>query len=276
MSQLQQELTRVAVEGGEVEVSVRGSGEPVVLIHGAVVADEIASMAAEPALRDHYQVISYHRRGYAGSSALDGPASIGSEAAACRAVLAALGVSRAHVVGKSYGGAVALQVAADAPQDVLSLILLEPAVFAVPSAAQLNEAAGPIFATYAAGDGPAALDAFMAMVWGPDWPAIVERRVPGGVAQAERDVATVFESDLPALMAWPFGAAEARRYEGPVLYVGGTAGGPLFEEIRALIREWLPQTEDVVVEGANHAFPLTHPEIATALADFLGRNPAFA
>jgi Predicted hydrolases or acyltransferases (alpha/beta hydrolase superfamily) len=268
------EPARVPVEGGEVEVAVRGSGEPVVLIHGGGVADEIASMAVEPTLRDHYQVISYHRRGYAGSSPLDGPASVESEAAACRAVLAALGVRRAHVVGKSYGGAVALQVAADAPQDVLSLVLLEPAVFAVPSAAQLQEAAGPIFATYAAGDGPAALDAFMGLVWGPDWPAIVERRVPGGVAQAERDVATLFESDLPALMSWRFGAADAGRYAGPVLHVGGTASGPLLGEIRALIREWLPQTEDVAVDGANHAFPMTHPtEVAVALADFFGRHP---
>ena len=39
-----------------------------------------------------------------------------------------LGIERAHFVGQSYGGAIILQVALDAPETVHSLALLEPAL----------------------------------------------------------------------------------------------------------------------------------------------------
>jgi pimeloyl-ACP methyl ester carboxylesterase len=49
-------------------------------------------------------VIHYHRRGYAQSSPVQGAGSIERDAADGRALLAALGVARAHVVGVSYSG----------------------------------------------------------------------------------------------------------------------------------------------------------------------------
>jgi hypothetical protein len=48
------------------EVDVRGSGEPVVMIQTALFADEFVPLADHRSLRDDYQVIVYHRRGYAG------------------------------------------------------------------------------------------------------------------------------------------------------------------------------------------------------------------
>jgi hypothetical protein len=53
-----------------------------------------------------------------------------------------------------------------------------------------------------------------------------ERRIPGGVAQSERDADTFFATDLPALLDWRFGAAEARRISQPVVYVGGSHSSP--------------------------------------------------
>jgi pimeloyl-ACP methyl ester carboxylesterase len=270
---MQQTVERVAVDGAELKVVVQGSGEPVVLIHGSVLADEFAPLAAEPELRD-YRLIRYHRLGYGGSAGAPGRASVKRDAADCRAVLAALDVEKAHVAGKSYGGAVALQLAVDAPDLVHSLALLEPALLAVPSAAQVAEAVAPIGRTYAAGDAAAAVDAFMALVWGPSWRDWVERRVPGGGTQGERDAAATFESDLPALQAWRFDAEDAQRVDVPVLLVSGTASGPLFEEIRDLVHAWFPQTEEELLADANHGFPITHPrELATALAAFLRRHP---
>jgi pimeloyl-ACP methyl ester carboxylesterase len=185
-----------------------------------------------------------------------------------------LDVEKAHVAGKSYGGPVALQLAVDAPDLVHSLALLEPALLAVPSAAQVAEAIAPIGRTYAAGDAAAAVDAFMVSVWGPSWRDWVERRVPGGGTQAEQDAAAIFESDLPALQTWRFGAEDARRVDMPVLLVVGSASGPLFDEIRDLVHAWFPQTEEAVLADANHAFPITHPrELAAGLVAFLRRHP---
>ena len=121
----------------------RRVGEPVVLVHGSIIADAFAPLLVEPALTGSYRLVSYHRRGFAGSTHPDRPLSIAEQAAHCRALLAALGIDRAHVVGHSYGGVIALQLAMDAPELVRSLALLEPALLAVPSGPLLMEAMGP-------------------------------------------------------------------------------------------------------------------------------------
>ena len=74
----------------------------------------LPALGAEPALRDHYHVIRYRRRGHAGSTPVDGPVSIAEHAQGCRALLSELDVTQAHVVGHSYGGCVALRLAVDA------------------------------------------------------------------------------------------------------------------------------------------------------------------
>ena len=104
-------MERISVNGVELEFDSAGSGEPVVFIHGGGVADSYLALAVEPALRDHYRVIRYRRRGHAGSTPIDGPVSIAEHAQDCRALLAALGVTQAHVVGHSYGALVALRLA---------------------------------------------------------------------------------------------------------------------------------------------------------------------
>jgi hypothetical protein len=64
---------RVPVDGGELEYEVSGAGEPILLIHGSILADAFAPLRAQPALADHYRVIHYHRRGFASSCRHAGP-----------------------------------------------------------------------------------------------------------------------------------------------------------------------------------------------------------
>lgn len=245
------------------------------LIQTALVADEFLPLAGEPALRDRYRVVRYHRRGYGGSSPVEGPGSISRDAADCRALLAAVGIDRAHVVGVSYSGAVALQLALDAPASVHSLALLEPPPVHVPSAAQFLAVNAELRQDYQSRGAAAALDGFLTQVIGSDWWVAIEDAVPGGGQQLETDTPTFFETDLPALLAWRFDAEDARRITQPVVHIGGSDSGPLFAEVRDLVLAWLPQAEDVVLAGADHSLAITHPaEVATALVDFLQRNPA--
>ena len=109
---------------------------------------------------------------------------------------------------------------------------------------------------------------------GTDWRAAIERAVPGAADQMERDIGTFFDTDLPALLAWRFGAEDARRITQPVVHIGGSESGQLFAEVRDLMLAWLPQAEDVVLAGADHSLALTHPaEVAAALVGFLRRHP---
>ena len=99
-------MERVALDGVEIEYEVTGAGEPVLLIHGSVIAEGGKPLMSALALADRYQVIRYHRRGYLGSSLPGGPVSMARQAADARALLQHLGVDKAHIVGHSYGGSV--------------------------------------------------------------------------------------------------------------------------------------------------------------------------
>jgi pimeloyl-ACP methyl ester carboxylesterase len=112
---------------------------------------------------------------------------------------------------------------------------------------------------------------------GLDWRSDVEGHLPGAVAQMERDTATFLDADLPALLAWRFGVAEARRISCPVLHFGGTDSGPWFAEVRELVLSWLPQAADVVIDGADHSLALTHTRaVADAVATFIRDHPITA
>jgi pimeloyl-ACP methyl ester carboxylesterase len=115
------------INGVELEIWDRGSGEPVVFVHGSM-GDECFAVLEEPALTNHYRLIHYHRRGWGNSERLKVPLTIAQEAADCRAVMHHVGVERAHLVGQSYGGKILLQMALDAPDGVHTLALLEPAL----------------------------------------------------------------------------------------------------------------------------------------------------
>lgn len=65
---------------GELEYSVQGSGEPVLLIHGSYIEDALVPVMDDPSLEE-YRLIHYHRRGYGGSDLHDGAFSFEQEAA---------------------------------------------------------------------------------------------------------------------------------------------------------------------------------------------------
>ncbi|WP_211239687.1 alpha/beta fold hydrolase [Jiangella gansuensis] len=262
----------MSVGDAELDVSDEGAGEPVVLVQTALTADELRPLAT--ALREGYRTVLYHRRGYGRSSPDAGPGSIVRAAADCRRLLTALGIERAHVVGVSYSAAVALQVAAGAPHRVRSLVLLEPPPVHVPSGPDFRAANDRLIRIRREHGAAAALDEFLSLVIGSEWRSDVERYVPGAIAQMERDAATFFDTDLPAVLAWSFGPADAARIRCPVLHVGGQRSGPWFAEVREQLLGWFPGAGDVTIAGADHSLAMTHwREVADAVEAFLRRQP---
>jgi pimeloyl-ACP methyl ester carboxylesterase len=247
-------MNRARIDGKVLEYEVRGTGEPVVLVHGALIADAFAPLLAEPALTERYRLVLYHRRGFAGSTHAEDPLSIAQQAADCRALMDHLGVRRAHVAGHSYGGVIGLQLALDYPDMVHSLALLEPALLIVPSTPQFMEAMGPIMQRYEAGDKMGAVDDFLQTVVGPEYRSVLDRVLPGAFAQTVADADTFFRIELPALEQWSFTQAEAGRITQPVLAVLGADSHTLWPgwvEVHDLVQAWLPQSEAFVLEGAT-------------------------
>lgn len=262
-----------SVGDAELEVTEWGSGEPLVFVQTALTADELLPLARDQAL-DDYRKIVYHRRGYAGSSPAVPPGSVPRDADDCAGLLAALGVDRAHVVGYSYSGAVALQLAATEPRRTSSLVLIEPPPVHVALAAEFRDANERLIRTRHERGPAKALDEFLVHLIGPDWRAKTEQQLPGSGLQIERDAATFFDCDMPALLAWKFGPDHARRITCPVMHVGGGDSGPWFAQVRELMLDWFPGAEDVVIAEADHGLTLSHTaEVAQAIAAFLERRP---
>lgn len=273
MSRLRHGVRRVLAGEVGLEVVIGGTGPPLVLIQTGLLAEECAPLA--DALARDFTTIRCHRRGYAGSDPVTGPGSISRDARDCAALLAALGLDSAHVLGLSYSGAVALRLAADLPERVRSLILIEPPPVHV---AEFRSACAELQREYAAEGADAALAHLMEIVSGPDWRTVLDRRLPGARAQATADAPTFFTTDLSALLAWTFTTADAARVQAPVLYLGATASGPWFAEVNTQITTWFPHARSLLLPNADHGLALTHPtSLATAITTFtaeLGELPA--
>ena len=270
-------MDKARLNGVELEYEVKGSGEPVLLIGTGPIADSFLPFFSEPALAGSYRLIRYHQRGQAGSTHCAAPVSFAAHAADAAALLGHLGIRRAHVTGHSTGAAIALQLAADRPDIVQSLALLEPPLMGVPGAEDFFERAGPALAAYSAGDREGAMVRFLSLVCSLDWETcrtLIEMHVPGGVMQAMKDADTFFGSYLPALTAWQFGPTRAVAISQPVLSVLGTETERLFAEGHALLHRWFPQVQDCTIDGAAHLLHMQRPEpVARGVAAFVGRHP---
>jgi pimeloyl-ACP methyl ester carboxylesterase len=269
-------MEKANVNGRVLEYEVKGSGEPVLLISTGPIADSFVPLFPEKAL-ERYRLIRYRQRSLNGGSHGHAPVSFAVHAADAAALLGHLGVRQAHVAGHSTGAIIALQLAMDSPDVVRTLALLEPPLAAAPSAAAFFEKAGPALAAYGAGDRQGSMSKFLSLVCSLDWEtcrSVIEKAVPDGVALAMGRSDDVFGSYLPALTAWPFGAAQAAAISQPVLSVLGTESERWFADGHELLHTWFPQVEACRIEGAAHLLHLQRPgPVARGLADFMGRHP---
>jgi pimeloyl-ACP methyl ester carboxylesterase len=267
-------MSRAPLDGVELEYEVRGSGDPVLFVHGGLCAAWFRDLLRRPELAAH-RLIGYHRAGYAGSGGVDGPLDLRGQAEHGASLLRHLDVARAHVVGHSSGAAIALQLALDHPGLVRSLALLETALLAVPSGPFAGEAIG----RYRSGDPAGAVDVWLRGVAGPGYRATLDRVLPGAFDQAVADAGTFFGQELPAVRGWTFGPDDAARVRQPVLAVlggGSAAVSPVFEERHRLLLAWLPDARPFVLPGATHLLHVHDPAgMAAALAGFFaGVAPA--
>jgi pimeloyl-ACP methyl ester carboxylesterase len=130
-------MKRVELNGADIEYVVRGSGAPVVFIHGAILSDGFVPVIEQTGVAENFQIVHYRRRGYAGSSRAVAGMTMQGWAGDCVALLNHLGIASAHVAGHSFGAGIALQMAIDAPGRVRKLALLEPPLGSlVPSGAR--------------------------------------------------------------------------------------------------------------------------------------------
>jgi pimeloyl-ACP methyl ester carboxylesterase len=268
-------MERTKIDGLELAHDVRGAGDPVVLIHWGVSAWWAEPLWHEPALAEHFQLITYHRAGFGGSGRAEDGISIADHAEHCRLLMDRLGVERAHLVGHSSSAAVVLQLALDAPDVAHTLTLLDaarPMPDTQTQQAFTRDVVVPAVQSYRAGNSAAAVDMWCRGVFGDGY------RARRGVAEVLDDALAhadaFFTQELPALQRWRFTEQEARRVHAPVLAVVGEHSAPTFPERRELLSRWLPTVEQLDLPDATHLLHLENPRgAAEAMADYFTRHP---
>jgi pimeloyl-ACP methyl ester carboxylesterase len=262
-------MSTVELDGIRVDyeiVGVGGGGPAVVLPHArpfvSCYRPLVGALAGRP-------VLHYRRE-----TPEDPTHGIEDDARLCVRLLAHVGIDRPHVVGHSYGGLVALELARGWPGDIRSIALLEPAPSGLlPPAEAAARMTG--LAELARTGGPAAaMDQFLRAVGGPDGPETLERLVPGAVPDTVAHAAGFFAVELPAAVRWSFDPAAAGRVTLPVLHLHGGASSPRFAEGRRILGEYFPTADQHVLPEANHLLPAQQPAVIAELLEKFWRPMA--
>ena len=171
---------------------------------------------------------------------------------------------RFHLVGHSYGGALAMRLALSQPGRVLSLVMFEPTLFALleqqqpggAAAAGIARAAGAAAQAVALGDLDSAGRVFIDYWMGDGtWQAMpAERR--SSTADAMRPIGTWAQ----ALFAETATLNDIARLPMPVMLMGGSRSQASAREVLRLLRQALPQARAVTLPDVGHMGPVTHAE----------------
>ena len=243
----------VEADGFRIRYMAAGEGKPLVHLHGA------GGMRLTPAhdlLSRRYQVIAFEMPGFGQSPENTRTRTMVELAATMGAVVTSLGIEQFNLMGTSFGGKVALWLAAQQPDRVRSLVLEAPAAIrpagSRPASGTPEEIARRLYA-HPERLGPlpavdptveAQTSALVGRLRGPDRDADLEARM--------RDLAT------------------------PTLVLFGTRDSMISPDMGRCYKALLPNCHLVLVYDAGHAIGTERPEAFVEVTiDFLERHEAF-
>jgi pimeloyl-ACP methyl ester carboxylesterase len=116
--------------GGRVHLLRGGAGEPLLFLHAAGGAG--TWLEFHRLLAGSFDVIAPDHPGFGGSDEFGDLEAVDDLVFHYLDVMDALGLERAHVVGASFGGWIAAELAVTAPHRIASLVLLSPAGLRLP------------------------------------------------------------------------------------------------------------------------------------------------
>lgn len=122
------------VQGAPLYYEVAGQGYPLLLIHAGIADSRMWDEQFQVFARQ-YRVVRFDLRGY-GQSAI--PPNLFADYEDPAVLLSSLGIEKAHVVGVSFGGKIAIDFTLVHPEMVSSLVLAAPSVGGYPASAEVR------------------------------------------------------------------------------------------------------------------------------------------
>lgn len=121
-------MAHCITRGAKLTYQQMGEGPDLVLVHGLATNRAFWYATLAQAFKNNYRVTLYDLRGHGYSELTEQGYSASAMAQDLEGLLDHLGISQAMVVGHSYGGGVALELAAQQPERVSHLALLDTKV----------------------------------------------------------------------------------------------------------------------------------------------------
>lgn len=251
---------RVPVGDIEMYYQIHGQGEPLLMIMGLAGHCLDWGTKLPKKLAERYQVILFDNRGAGRSDQPAGVLTIKQMARDAAGLLDALGIDRAHVLGGSMGGMIALQFVLDYPDRVNKLVL-----GATAAGGERRIFPPPEIERYFTPRPD--LSAHDYLLWTSeacyprefikDHPDVIEQKISANLA-----FPGTLESYLSQLQAFRTFDVDSRLDEICVetLVMTGSLDALIPPENSYLIAEKIPNAKIRVIEGAGHIFWISHPE----------------
>ena len=236
------------------DVWVHGAADapPILFVHGSA-ADASSWQVQRATLAGRYRVVTYDRV-RAGVEAY----SVEQHAADAAGVIEAHALAPCAVVGSSFGGVVALELARSRPELVRGLVLCEPPLApaddALPASAEFRV---ELERRYRELGGPAAAEFFLRTVLGDQ----AFERMPLRFRERACSLHEQIRLESDALMAYQPRYATMGSLRLPVLLLGGDRSAPYFAPTLAALERALPDARREVLRGGTH---MMHADTARA------------
>jgi 3-oxoadipate enol-lactonase len=251
----------------KVDIHRRGTGPAVVLLHCLGVDRRLWDIAA-PNLSDSYETLSYDFAGHGASPVPQGEYSIEDLAEQLAEIIRTQSLGKAHVCGISLGGLVAQRFAAQYPELVEKLVLVDT----TPCYTAEMQSVWRERAATARQRGVGVMIDHLLQVWFT--PAFIAANGPG--VSYVRKCFEAASGEGYALACEALAAADLRpilrAIAAPTLVVCGREDLPSFIDAAHLLSREINQAELLWLEPARHASILEQPpDFMAALLPFLNR-----
>ena len=267
------------VQGGRLFLVDEGEGPPIVLLHAGV-ADHRAWDGVVPLLvADGYRVVAYDARG-AGASTSDDVEF--SRRADVVAVMDALALDHAALVGNSLGGQTAFDAAIEYPGRVVAVVGVGAGLSGFDG--ESTPAELEIFEAYRRLDSARPFDAdaltdFEVGIW-LDGPGQPRGRVDATVNRAFRAMAAALNERSPVGHEISLDPPANDRLDGlrcPVLAIAGSLDFAEVTQVAERLETAAPNARALVWPDVAHMVGMEQPaRLAAAITDFLARVPRWA
>ncbi len=270
-------MPQISVHGVNVFYRDEGSGPAVILGHSSTASGgQWRPLIGR--LSNEYRLLAPDHLGYGRTGPWPGDLPLMEHEKAIIAALIDLVANPVHLVGHSFGGAIMARVAADAPERVRSLTMIEPTLFHLLAPAgkvkeheEIRAVADRTIQFAEAGNPEEAARGFIGYWVGAGAYDAMEPRIrepiTTGIAKLRVEWPTAFEergATVHALSALSM----------PILLIAGTKTTRAARGVGDVLRGIWPDAQFAEITDAGHMSPVTHPQRVNELIEnFLAVQP---